>query len=410
MVSFSCDSCADIVKKPKAQSHFSRCPNAQFTCIDCNTTFHGNNFMQHTSCISEAEKYQKKLYKSKQDAPNKQKRQKVGTPNNINRQPLEGGEQSNKLDNGKVLDSSEQDQIPNINTDNNKSQNQEPKFKKKNKNKNKKNQQQDDQQNGNNVGIKVNMEIEMEVEKDNTAKAIDCNSKAQRILDKTLKQEDNNIAVNSRKRKNKRSKINDNDDNKVEESKRDSNNILDSNESQYVQTYVANETSKKEDNVNLNNSSGKKKKKKKRKNDAVNKNNNNNLVNIDAINGASSLVGILKKELSDEKSKKRKSVEFALPEPSNNKKINENDRNAKKSKLSHENDVTNDLFNYCERIPAAVKKIFKSNNYEELNLKRLEEMVVRQLISSSNSSESELKEKFLENIVLIMKDGEITLK
>jgi hypothetical protein len=37
-------------------------------------------------------------------------------------------------------------------------------------------------------------------------------------------------------------------------------------------------------------------------------------------------------------------------------------------------------------------------------------MVVRQLISGSNSSENELKEKFLENIVLIMKDGKITLK
>ncbi|PKC08380.1 hypothetical protein RhiirA5_239996, partial [Rhizophagus irregularis] len=84
MVSFSCDSCADIVRKPKTQQHLSRCPNAQFTCIDCNTTFHGNNFIRHTSCISEAEKYQKSLYKvhkkGKQDTPNKQKRQKVDMP------------------------------------------------------------------------------------------------------------------------------------------------------------------------------------------------------------------------------------------------------------------------------------------------------------------------------------------
>jgi len=114
-----------------------------------------------------------------------------------------------------------------------------------------------------------------------------------------------------------------------------------------------------------------------------------------------------------EKIRKRKSVEFMLPEfPTNNKKrkTNESIRNAKKSKFSHENDVTHNLPNYYESVPAVVKKIFKNNNHEELNLKRLEEMVVRQLISGSNSSESELKEKFLENIVLAMKDGKIILK
>lgn len=277
----------------------------------------------------------------------------------------------------------------------------------------------------------------MKIEKDIAAKVSNSYNNEAGILNTNIKQEDNIIVANSRKKKKKKSinNINGNDNNKVEESNKDGNNIVDSNELQSVQTYVANETPKKEDNVvNLNNSSSKKKKKKK-KNDTVNKD-NNNLVNPNVINGVDqSLVGILKKkELSDEKSKKRKSVEFVLPEsPTNNKKKKIND---KKSKFSHENDVANNLFNYCESVPAVVKNIFKNSNvnilfylyiqkypyiiflqkkfiffqYEELNLKRLEEMVVRQLIPGSNSSESELKEKFLENIVLIMKDGKITLK
>jgi hypothetical protein len=208
----------------------------------------------------------------------------------------------------------------------------------------------------------------VEVEKDIATKATnDYNNEAQGTLDTTIEQEDNNTVINSRKRKNKNSinSIDSNDDNKVERSNKDSNNIVELNELQSVQTYVANETPKKEDNVvNLNNSSSKKKKKK-RKNDTVKKDNNNNLVNPNVINGVNqSLVGILKKkELSYEKSKKRKSVEFVLPEsPNNKKKINENGRNVKKSKFNHENDVTNDLFNYCESVPAVVKKIFKNNN------------------------------------------------
>lgn len=350
-------------------------------------------------------------------------------PSNINNQSLEG-EQSDTFNNSKILKSSEQDQIPDIVTGNNKNHNQESNFKKKKKNKNKKNQQQDDQPNGNKISIKEEMKIEIDI----AAKVSNGYNNEAEILNTNIKQEDNTIIANSRKKKKKKSinNINGNDNNKVEESNKDGNNI---DELQSVQTYVANETPKKEDNVvNLNNSSSKKKKKKK-KNDTVNKD-NNNLVNPNVINGVDqSLVGILKKkELSDEKSKKRKSVEFVLPESStNNKKKKLND---KKSKFSHENDVANKLFNYCESVPAVVKKIFKNNSvnilfylyiqkypyikfflqknffsqYEELNLKRLEEMVVRQLIPGSNSSESELKEKFLENIVLIMKDGKITLK
>ena len=33
-----------------------------FTCIDCMTVFYGDEYMKHTQCISEAQKYQGNLY------------------------------------------------------------------------------------------------------------------------------------------------------------------------------------------------------------------------------------------------------------------------------------------------------------------------------------------------------------
>ncbi|RUP17061.1 hypothetical protein BC936DRAFT_139474 [Jimgerdemannia flammicorona] len=72
MVSFQCDACCDVVKKPKLDQHRMRCW-ATFTCIDCSTTFQNQDYKSHTSCISEAEKYQKSVYKApKQKGNNSQ--------------------------------------------------------------------------------------------------------------------------------------------------------------------------------------------------------------------------------------------------------------------------------------------------------------------------------------------------
>ncbi|KAI9507494.1 hypothetical protein F5148DRAFT_1204797 [Russula earlei] len=63
MVSFQCDACTDVVKKPKLDRHYGQC-RSSFTCIDCSATFPGPaDWKVHTSCITEAEKYQKSLYK-----------------------------------------------------------------------------------------------------------------------------------------------------------------------------------------------------------------------------------------------------------------------------------------------------------------------------------------------------------
>ncbi|KAA8903201.1 hypothetical protein TRICI_005743 [Trichomonascus ciferrii] len=53
--------------------HFNKCRDAYFTCIDCSTTFEGDEFKNHTSCITEKEKYEKgygkKQQKNKQPQP-----------------------------------------------------------------------------------------------------------------------------------------------------------------------------------------------------------------------------------------------------------------------------------------------------------------------------------------------------
>lgn len=79
MVTFNCEICNDTVPKKNTEKHYYRCPNAYYTCIDCSKTFDdGYSYKQHTSCISEDEKYQKSLYRGKKGA------NKLKTTNNNN--------------------------------------------------------------------------------------------------------------------------------------------------------------------------------------------------------------------------------------------------------------------------------------------------------------------------------------
>ena len=58
MVFFVCEGCNESLKKNQVDKHASRCHNCYaVTCVDCNVTFYGDDFRAHTSCISEAEKY-----------------------------------------------------------------------------------------------------------------------------------------------------------------------------------------------------------------------------------------------------------------------------------------------------------------------------------------------------------------
>ncbi|KAH7474316.1 hypothetical protein PRIC1_013558 [Phytophthora ramorum] len=76
MVFFVCEGCNETLKKNKVDAHAGRCRNCwAVSCVDCSVVFEGNDYAAHTSCISEAEKYEKSLFqgdKSKSKSGKKQ--------------------------------------------------------------------------------------------------------------------------------------------------------------------------------------------------------------------------------------------------------------------------------------------------------------------------------------------------
>lgn len=67
MVSFTCQSCQDVIKKPKVIGHSQSCggPSSTFTCVDCMNVFTLQTIREHTSCVTEVEKYQGKWLQAK---------------------------------------------------------------------------------------------------------------------------------------------------------------------------------------------------------------------------------------------------------------------------------------------------------------------------------------------------------
>jgi len=63
MVFFSCDKCGEMLKKAKVDAHAMRCGCDSVSCIDCSVSFWGDDYRLHTSCITEAERYEKTIYK-----------------------------------------------------------------------------------------------------------------------------------------------------------------------------------------------------------------------------------------------------------------------------------------------------------------------------------------------------------
>lgn len=70
MVSFICNACGQTVRKNQVEKHYNTvCRQCEvLSCIDCGKDFHGDEYSKHTSCISEAEKYQGKLFQPKDKA------------------------------------------------------------------------------------------------------------------------------------------------------------------------------------------------------------------------------------------------------------------------------------------------------------------------------------------------------
>ncbi|XP_020286251.1 cell growth-regulating nucleolar protein [Pseudomyrmex gracilis] len=77
MVVFTCANCGDSVQKPAVAKHYQfKCRSAIFlTCVDCLKDFRGEEYVAHTKCISEAERYGGKDYVPKASANKGERKQ-----------------------------------------------------------------------------------------------------------------------------------------------------------------------------------------------------------------------------------------------------------------------------------------------------------------------------------------------
>ena len=61
---FTCFACGETLKKSAVDRHSQSCKACWIiVCVDCNTRFEGGAYAAHTTCISEAEKYEKTAFK-----------------------------------------------------------------------------------------------------------------------------------------------------------------------------------------------------------------------------------------------------------------------------------------------------------------------------------------------------------
>lgn len=81
MVYFECQKCNETVKKPKLGKHLQMCGSHFVSCIDCSKVFRWDEWEAHTSCMSEAQKYQGNLYQAKEKENKGQVKQDTWTEN-----------------------------------------------------------------------------------------------------------------------------------------------------------------------------------------------------------------------------------------------------------------------------------------------------------------------------------------
>lgn len=68
MVVFECQKCNETLKKPKLMKHLQSCRSEYVSCIDCSKVFRWDEWEAHTTCVSEAQKYQGKLFEAKESS------------------------------------------------------------------------------------------------------------------------------------------------------------------------------------------------------------------------------------------------------------------------------------------------------------------------------------------------------
>ncbi|KAJ8980240.1 hypothetical protein NQ317_003748 [Molorchus minor] len=59
MVVFTCNNCGESLQKPKVEKHYAfACRKSKsLTCVDCFKDFRGEEYVVHTKCITEDERY-----------------------------------------------------------------------------------------------------------------------------------------------------------------------------------------------------------------------------------------------------------------------------------------------------------------------------------------------------------------
>ena len=63
---FICEACNETLKRNKVATH--NCHGCWwFNCMDCNKRFGWDDYLTHTTCVSEAERYQGALYVHKEN-------------------------------------------------------------------------------------------------------------------------------------------------------------------------------------------------------------------------------------------------------------------------------------------------------------------------------------------------------
>ena len=77
---FTCNACGVSVKKNRVDKHWqTECPGCEvLSCMDCGKDFYGDEYAAHTSCVTEAEKYQGALFKGEKGGHTKGEKKQLG--------------------------------------------------------------------------------------------------------------------------------------------------------------------------------------------------------------------------------------------------------------------------------------------------------------------------------------------
>lgn len=113
MVVFTCNHCGDSLQKPKVAKHYqfqchSRSLGVSLTCVDCFKDFFGDQYDEHTKCITEAERYGGKNFQAKANKGEKKQQEWINVVKNV----LESGTNLSRDERQMLQSLSKHDNIP----------------------------------------------------------------------------------------------------------------------------------------------------------------------------------------------------------------------------------------------------------------------------------------------------------